>query len=169
MQMFLHCPFHICRRSLEKAHRSVGSVLMGTIRQKPWPRTLRRAASSSLSLLHGRPTSLSPRECLPALSVRFWMLSLFHNRQAVLTKAQPTIAIDQLSATKPAGNSLLLTMKPSDQAPVLFGSEYSKKLEKLFYLFRSTTTDMCDPFRTQVLNVSLSANTNGPWEVLCFN
>lgn len=118
--------------SLEKANRSDGSLLTGTAKEKPWPSTLRRAASSSLSLLYRRPTSLSPQECLPALSVRFWMLLLFHNRQAVLAKAQPTVVIDQLSAAKPVGNSLLLIMLPSDQVPVLFGREYSKKLEKLF-------------------------------------
>lgn len=68
-----------------------------------------------------------PQECLPASSLRFWMLSLFHNSQAVLTKAPPTVAIDQLSAAKPGGNSLLLIVLPSDQVPVLFGREYRKK------------------------------------------
>lgn len=60
------------------------------------------------------------------------MLLLFHNRQDVLAKAQPTVAIDQLSAAAPVGNSLLLIMLPSDRVPVLFGREYSKKSEKLF-------------------------------------
>lgn len=116
---------------LEKVNCSDRSVLLGTIREKPWPRTLRRAASSSLSLLYRRPISLSPWECLPVLSVRFWMLLLFHNRQAVLAKAQPTIAIDQLSAATPVGNSLLV-MLPLDRVLVLFVGEYSKKSEKLF-------------------------------------
>lgn len=59
------------------------------------------------------------------------MLLLFHNRQAVLAKAQPTIAIDQLSAATPVGNSLLV-MLPLDRVLVLFVGEYSKKSEKLF-------------------------------------
>lgn len=59
------------------------------------------------------------------------MLLLFHNRQAVLAEAQPTIAIDQLSAAMPVGNSLLV-MLPLDRVLVLFGREYSKKSEKLF-------------------------------------
>lgn len=52
------------------------------------------------------------------------MLLLFHNRQAVLTKGQLTIATDQ--SLQPTASIML----PSDQARLLFGREKSKESEK---------------------------------------
>lgn len=57
------------------------------------------------------------------------MLLLLHNRQAVLTKAQLTIATDQ--SLQPAASIMLL----SDQATLRFGREKSKESEKSILTF----------------------------------
>lgn len=107
------------------------------------------------------------RSVFACLVCQIWMLLLFHNRQAVLAKAQPTVAIIscQQHSLEAVASSSSCCLQTRCQY-FLAGS--TARSHKSFLYFQIYHYGYVWPFQDRRITC-VSANINGPWEGLCFN